>query len=76
MYIVNCKVVHEQEKFNVWSDRYVLVLQKITMSEENQEMVKLKDTKQISRSSSKYDFKIEIFISLDQTIHFPYRGEI
>ena len=46
------------------------------MSEENQEMVKLKDTKQISRSSSKYDFKIEIFISLDQTIHFPYRGEI
>ena len=34
--------------------RYVLVLQKIAKSEENQEMVKLKETSQISRSSSTF----------------------
>ena len=56
---VYCKVVHEQEKFNVWSDRHVLVLQKITMSEENQEMVKHK----VSRSLGLIDFKIKTFLA-------------
>ena len=56
---VYCKVVHEQEKFNVWSDKYVLVLQKIAMSEENQEMVKHK----VSRSLGLIDFKIKTFLA-------------